>query len=75
MAFQAQDYEVRIWWSPEDQLYLAQCTEMTGIMAHGETRAEAAQNIQDALDHALACYAEDGVAPPAPQQHSAAQAA
>ncbi len=67
MAFLAQDYEVRVWWSPEDHLYLAQCTEMIGIMAHRDTRAEAAQNIQDALEHALACYAEEGVEPPIPR--------
>lgn len=64
--YEAKDYETRIWWSTEDRLYVAQCVEMPGIMAHGGTRAEAAQSIQEAIAFALECYAQDGEAPPVP---------
>jgi predicted RNase H-like HicB family nuclease len=68
-----QDYEVRIWYSPEpgDECYIAQVLEMPSIMAHGETREEAAHEIQAALAGALAVYREDGEAPPSPKHHGA----
>ncbi len=66
--YEARDYETRIWWSVEDQLYVAQCVEMPGIMAHGISRSEAAQSIQDAIAFALECYAQDQEAPPAPRR-------
>ncbi len=69
----AQDYEVRIWYSPEpgDECYVAQVTEMPGIVAHGETREEAAREIQSALALALEVYRDDDEAPPAPKHHGA----
>ncbi len=68
-----QDYEVRIWYSaePGDECYVAQVLEMPGIMAHGETREEAAREIQVALAAALEIYREDGEVPPAPRHHGA----
>ena len=75
MAFEAQDYEVRIWWSAEDSLYLAQCLEMPGVMAHGDTRATAAQSIQEAIELALFAYREDREEPPLPLHRPKAQAA
>ena len=49
------DYEIRIWYSAEngDECFIAQVVEWPGIMAHGETREEAARQIQLALDGAL----------------------
>jgi predicted RNase H-like HicB family nuclease len=69
----AQDYEVRIWYSPEpgDECYVAQVTEMPGIMAHGETREEAAREIQAALTLALEVYRDNSEVPPAPKHHGA----
>jgi len=34
-------YETLIWWSEQDQLFLAKTLELLGCMAHGETREEA----------------------------------
>jgi len=67
------DYEVRIWYSPEpgDECFVAQVLDMPGIMAHGETREEAAREIQMALQLALDTYAEIGKPPPAPKNHAA----
>ena len=65
---EARDYEIRIWYSAEkgDECFIAQVVEWTGIMAHGETREEAARQIQLALEGALEVAAERGVEPPAP---------
>ena len=58
------DYEVRIWYSAEkgDKCFVAQVVEWPGIMAHGDTREEAAREIQLALEVA----AEQGIKAPAP---------
>jgi predicted RNase H-like HicB family nuclease len=62
------DYEIRIRYSAEkgDECFIAQVIEWPGIMAHGETREEAARQIQLALDGALELAAEQGIKPPAP---------
>ena len=64
--YEAKDYETRIWWSAEDAVYVAQCLEMPGIMAHGTSRAEAASSIQEAIELGLDCMREDGEDPPVP---------
>ena len=67
------DYEVRIWYSPEpgDECFVAQVLALPGIMAHGESREEAVREIQTALQLALDAYAEVGESPPAPKNHAA----
>lgn len=59
------DYEIRIRYSAEkgDQCYVAQVVEWPGIMAHGETREEAARQIQLALEGALEMAANNGIKP------------
>ena len=51
----SRDYEIRIWYSAEkgDECFIAQVVEWPGIMAHGDTREEAARQIQLALEGAL----------------------
>ncbi len=65
-------YEVRIWYSAEkgDQCFVAQVVEWPGIMAHGETREEAARRIQLALEGAMQVAAESGVEPPPALTHA-----
>jgi predicted RNase H-like HicB family nuclease len=60
------DYEIRIWYSTEkgDECFIAQVVAWPGIMAHGDTREEAARQIQLALDGALDIAAEGGINPP-----------
>ncbi len=62
------DHEIRIWYSAEkgDECFIAQVVEWPGIMAHGDTREEAAHEIQLALEGALEVAAEQGIKPPAP---------
>ncbi|HEX8906258.1 MAG TPA: type II toxin-antitoxin system HicB family antitoxin [Longimicrobiaceae bacterium] len=43
-------YEVIIFWSAEDQLFLAQVPELPGCIAHGDSREEALRNVEDAID-------------------------
>ncbi len=66
-------YEIRIWYSAEtgDECFVAQVLDIPGIMAHGDTREEAAREIHAALTLALETYAEAGDSPPAPKNHAA----
>ena len=62
------NYEIRIWYSAikGDDCYIAQVVEWPGIMAHGDTREEAAHEIQLALEGALGVAVETGMTPPVP---------
>jgi predicted RNase H-like HicB family nuclease len=41
---EASRYEIRIHWSKDDQLFIASVPELTGVVTHGNTPAEAAEN-------------------------------
>lgn len=62
------DYEIRMRYSAEkgDECFIAQVVEWPGIMAHGETREEAARQIQLALEGALETATQSGIKPPTP---------
>jgi predicted RNase H-like HicB family nuclease len=68
MTHEPREYEIRIWYSaePGDDCYIAQVVEWPDIMAHGDTREEAAREIQVALEGALLFAQEKGVEPPVP---------
>ena len=70
MKTSARDYDVTIRWSEADQLYLASVAELPGIMADGPTRAEAARQMEEALEFALATAAELGHPLPEPRRLS-----
>lgn len=42
-------YEIIIYWSKEDQLFVADVPELPGCMAHGDTHESALVNIKDAM--------------------------
>ena len=42
-------YEIIIWWSIEDDAYMAEVPELPGCSAHGETYEEAIREIQEAM--------------------------
>ena len=67
------DYDVTIRWSEADQVYLASVAELPGIMADGPTRMEAARQIEEALELALATAEELGH--PLPEPHRLCHAA
>ncbi len=43
-------YEIIIYWSDEDQSYIADVPELPGCMAHGDTYESALTNIKAAMD-------------------------
>lgn len=42
-------YETIIYWSEEDQLYLAEAPELPGCIAHGDSQETALFNLKDAM--------------------------
>ncbi|HNJ44264.1 MAG TPA: type II toxin-antitoxin system HicB family antitoxin [Acidobacteriota bacterium] len=42
-------YEVIIYWSNEDGIYVAEVPELPGCLAHGKSQAEALVNVQEAV--------------------------
>ncbi len=42
-------YEVIIYWSEEDQVFIAEVPELPGCAAHGHSPAEALSNAHDAM--------------------------
>lgn len=43
-------YEVIIFWSQEDNAFVADVPELPGCMAHGDTQAATLENINDAVE-------------------------
>jgi predicted RNase H-like HicB family nuclease len=43
-------YEVIIYWSNEDQLFIAEVPELPGCKAHGETHEDALANAKEAME-------------------------
>ena len=44
-----QKYEIIIYWSNEDHVFIADVPELPGCMAHGETQEGALQNVKEAM--------------------------
>ena len=42
-------YEIIIYWSNEDEVFVAEVPELAGCMAHGNTQADALANANDAI--------------------------
>ena len=42
-------YEIILYWSDEDQVYIAEVPELPGCIAHGNTQEEALKNAKDAV--------------------------
>ena len=72
----ARDYEVRIFFSRAagDDCFVAQAIDWPGITAVGESREEAAREIQIALECALDFALESNIEPPLPRSLAVAAA-
>jgi len=42
-------YEIILYWSNEDQVFIAEVPELPGCMAHGDTAESALSNAHDAI--------------------------
>jgi predicted RNase H-like HicB family nuclease len=60
-------YEIIIFWSDEDEAFVADVPELPGCMAHGGTHAEALQNAEDAVALWLDAAKEMGRTAPEPK--------
>ena len=43
-------YEIIVYWSIEDNAFIAEVPELAGCMADGQTYVEAVQNVETAID-------------------------
>ena len=60
-------YEVIIYWSEEDQAFIAEVPELPGCAAHGHTQESALANAQDAIRLWIDTAKEFGDAVPEPK--------
>ncbi|SLM28806.1 conserved hypothetical protein [Desulfamplus magnetovallimortis] len=60
-------YEIIIYWSDEDQAYIAEVPELQGCMAHGNTEESALANIKTAMELWIETAEEFGDLVPAPK--------
>ena len=60
-------YEIIIYWSDQDQAFLAEAPELPGCMAHGNSYDQALQNIQEAMQLWLDVAREQGKTIPVPK--------
>ena len=65
MALEA--YQVLIYWSDEDEAYIAEIPELPGAMADGETRLEALVNVETVIREWIETARELGRPVPPPQ--------
>ncbi|MEW5929549.1 MAG: type II toxin-antitoxin system HicB family antitoxin [Gemmatimonadota bacterium] len=42
-------YEIILYWSAEDSVFVAEVPELPGCMAHGDSQEAALSNVQDAI--------------------------
>lgn len=60
-------YEIIIFWSDEDQAFVADVPELSGCMAHGGSHEAALSNAQDAIALWIDTASEDGRQVPQPK--------
>ncbi len=59
-------YTYRIQWSDDDEAYLASCLEFPSLMTHGETQAEALEEMNNVLSFVLVDLSQKGKQAPKP---------
>jgi len=60
-------YEIILYWSEEDKVFIAEVPELPGCMAHGDTQEEALANTKDAISLWIDTAREFGDPIPAPK--------
>jgi len=62
-------YEIIIYWSREDQLFVAEVPELPGCMAHGKSQQEALSNTNETIQLWIDTAKEFGDPIPESKQH------
>lgn len=60
-------YEVIIYWSDEDQVFIAEVPELPGCKAHGDSHEDALANAKDAMEFWINRARELGRSVPEPK--------
>ena len=60
-------YEVIIYWSNDDERYIAEVPELPGCMADGKSRSEVLKNVETIIDEWLETAALEGREIPIPK--------
>lgn len=60
-------YEIIIYWSPEDEAFIAEVPELSGCAADGKSPVEALENIQVIIDEWIEAAREMGREIPQPK--------
>ena len=68
-------YHINLFWSSEDECWIADVPDLKPCSAHGDTPEEAIANIQNAIELWLEIAAEKGLAIPEPRYRPAIYAA
>lgn len=63
------NYEITLWWSEEDGVFVAELRELPGCIAHGETEVEAIANVKSAMQLWIDVAREAGDPVPRPKRH------
>jgi predicted RNase H-like HicB family nuclease len=61
-------YEIIIYWSREDEVFVAEVPELPGCMAHGNTQQEALTNANEAIQLWIDTAEEFGDPVPEPKE-------
>ncbi len=61
-------YEIIIYWSHEDGVFVAVVPDLKGCLAHGKTQTEAVENINQAIELWIETAAEFGDEIPTPRR-------
>lgn len=62
-----QKYEIILYWSDDDNAFVAEVPELPGCMAHGDTQESVLKNINDAIQLWIDTARELGKPIPAPR--------
>lgn len=62
-----QKYEIILYWSDDDNVFVAEVPELPGCTAHGDTQESAHKNINDAIQLWIDTARELGKPIPAPR--------
>lgn len=65
-------YKIVLYWDKRDRIFVAEVPELPGCMAHGDTRVQALESVEQAIDAWLASAVEEDQPVPHPFGRSSA---